>query len=91
MHCYRCGRLIDGKATHLRRRVAVGEWVTKRYGRGGKVSQVEKHGMRVVCASCVRAIDAVPRIRVAKQWIIIGLLFIGLVVLSCYEYVVSGS
>jgi len=76
MHCYRCGRQIDGKATQLRRRVAVGEWITKRYARVGTVSQVQKHGMRVVCASCARRIDDVPRIREVRQWAIIGLLLL---------------
>jgi len=82
MHCYRCGRQIDSKATHLRRRVAVGEWVTKRYVRGGAASQVQKHGMRVVCPSCARWLDAAPRIREARQWAVIWILLLALVLLS---------
>lgn len=91
MHCYRCGRLIDTKATHLRRRVAVGEWVTKRYGRGGAASQVQKHGMRVVCVPCARRIDATPRIREVKQWTIIGFLLTLLAVLSGISVGLFGS
>lgn len=71
--------------------MAVGEWVTKRYAKGGTVSQVQKHGMRVVCTVCACRIDAVPRIRELRQWIIIGLLLIGLVAISFFGLVASGS
>jgi hypothetical protein len=54
----------------------VGEWVTKRYGKGGVSSQVQKLGMRVVCAPCADWIDAAPRIREIRQWAIIGLLLL---------------
>lgn len=80
MHCYRCGRHLDSKATHLRRRVAVGEWSRQSYGRGGGRSIIRKTGMRVVCDSCAKWVDATEVRNAAKQWIQLGIVLLVLAI-----------
>lgn len=76
MYCYRCGRFIESSQPHLRRRVPVGEWLRKSYGRGTSSSVVQKHGMRIVCRSCAHWIDQLPVRNAIRQWVQIAVLLV---------------
>lgn len=64
-HCYLCGSSLAGQKPRLRRRVPVGEWTRRVYGKGSGVAVVQKHGMRMVCARCAKRMEERRRREVA--------------------------
>ena len=64
-HCYLCGTSLAGQKTRIRRRVPVGEWARRVYGKGSGVAVVQKHGMRMVCVRCAKRMEERRRREVA--------------------------
>jgi len=81
--CYRCGKSIPPSRYQLRRKVKTGEWLRRNYAKD-KVSSVNVHyGIRIVCKSCARSIDAeARRLELLKNWEL-GIALFVLLVLIC--------
>jgi DNA-directed RNA polymerase subunit N (RpoN/RPB10) len=84
--CYRCGRPIASTDFKLRRRVKTGERISRRYPNPSISSLHINYGIRLVCASCARAIDFEAARREMVKYVELGIALIFLAVALYLRY-----